>query len=204
MGKVSALFWDVGGVLLTNGWDQEGRSAAAARFHLDLEELERRHWRVADAFETGGLDLDRYLAETVFHEPRSFTPAEFVEFMHSRSRPYESALACARSFREGGRYVLTALNNESRELNEYRVATFHLREIFPFFLSSCYTGRRKPSPDAFRFALQVTQCAPDEALLLDDRRENVDAAAQLGLRTLWVQDPERVREELATAGIVAG
>ena len=104
MGKVSALFWDVGGVLLTNGWDQEGRSAAAARFHLDLEELERRHWRVAEAFETGGLDLDRYLAETVFDEPRSFTPAEFVEFMHSRSQPYRVGPG-VRSLVPGGRTV---------------------------------------------------------------------------------------------------
>lgn len=204
MADVSALFWDVGGVLLSNGWDRDGRSAAALRFRLDAEELERRHDRVSDDFETGRLDLAGYLATTVFDEPRSFSQGEFIEFMRSRSHPHEAAIACARSLRAGGRYVMATLNNESWDLNNFRIATFRLREIFPCFFSSCYTGRRKPDSDAYRFALQVTQRAPDEALLLDDRRENLDAAARLGLRTLWVQDPARVREELAAVGIVAG
>jgi putative hydrolase of the HAD superfamily len=204
MAKVSALFWDIGGVLLSNGWDREARDAAAARFHLDPEELEGRHGRAAEAFETGRLDLDQYLTETVFDVPRPFSRAEFVSFMQSRSLPHAAALACARAFRADGRYLMATLNNESRELNEYRISTFGLREVFPLFLSSCYTGRRKPDADAYRFALEVTQRAPDEALLLDDRRENVDSAAELGLRTVWVQDPDHVREELASAGIVAG
>jgi len=204
MAKVSVLFWDVGGVLLSNGWDRAGRSAAATRFRLDPGDLERRHEHVSDAFETGRLGLDPYLSETVFDVPRSFSRAEFVEFMRSCSSAYTSALACARSFRAGGHFLMAALNNESLALNEYRISTFRLREVFQLFLSSCYTGRRKPDPDAYRFALQVTQRAPDEALLLDDRRENVDAAAHLGLRTVWVQDPTRLREELASAGIVAG
>jgi putative hydrolase of the HAD superfamily len=97
-----------------------------------------------------------------------------------------------------------ALNNESAELNEYRITTFGLRDLFHGFLSSCYTGRRKPDPEVFRYALQVTQRAPDEALLLDDRRENVEAAAAFGLRTVWVRDPERIGEELVAAGVAPG
>jgi putative hydrolase of the HAD superfamily len=204
MAKVSALFWDVGGVLLSNGWDREGRAAAAGQFHLDAKMLEDRHEPVAAAFETGRLDLDQYLATTVFDVPRPFSRAEFVEFMQARSRAYPEAIACAQALRSEGRYVMATLNNESRELNEYRIATFHLRGLFHLFLSSCTTGRLKPHDDAYQYALQVTQRAPDEALLLDDRRENVDAAARLGLRTLWVRDPTRLREELATVGIVAG
>ncbi|HXQ49396.1 MAG TPA: HAD family phosphatase [Thermoplasmata archaeon] len=204
MARVSLLLWDVGGVLLSNGWDHAGRAAAAERFHLDAEDLERRHDHVAEAFETGRLDLAQYLATTVFNIPRPFTPDDVRAFIRARSVPYEAALACARSLRKGGAYVMVALNNESIELNEYRVSTFHLRDIFHAFLSSCYTGRRKPDPDAFRYALQITRHDPDEALFLDDRPENVEAADRLGLRTVRVRDPARVREELASAGVVAG
>jgi putative hydrolase of the HAD superfamily len=204
MGKVSLLLWDVGGVLLSNGWDRAARVAAAEHFHLDPDDLERRHDRVVVAFETGRLDLDQYLASTVFEIPRPFTPAEFRAFMWAQSRPHPAAIACARSLRVGGEYVMVALNNESTELNEHRISSFHLREVFHAFLSSCYTGRRKPEPEAYEYALQVTQHAPEEALFLDDRRENVAAAARLGLRTLWVQDADRLREELAAEGIVAG
>jgi putative hydrolase of the HAD superfamily len=204
MPRVSLLLWDLGGVLLSNAWDRSERAEAAAHFHLDPLEFERRHAQVEEAFETGRLDLEGYLSATVFDSIRSFSPGEFYRFMRDGSRANESALACARSLREGGEFVIAALNNESRELNEYRIATFRLRDIFHVFFSSCYTGRRKPDPDAYRYALQVTQRTPEEALFLDDRRENVDAAAELGLRTLWVRDPARLREDLASEGIAAG
>lgn len=204
MAEVAVILWDVGGVLLSNGWDHGARRAAAERFGLDPAEFERRHEQVETDFETGRMDLDAYLTSTVFHVPRSFPREEFRQFMHERSTAHPAALAYARDLRIGGEYVLAALNNESRELNEYRIGAFGLREIFHIFLSSCYTGRRKPDPDAFRYALQITQRAPHEALFLDDRRENVESAARLGLRTLWVQDPDRIREELASVGIVAG
>jgi putative hydrolase of the HAD superfamily len=204
MARTSLLLWDVGGVLLSNGWDHAGRAAAAEHFHLDAEDLERRHESVAEAFETGRLDLDHYLARTVFQVPRTFSPDDFRAFMWARSTAHAPALACARALRREGRYVMAALNNESTELNDYRMSTFHLRDVFHVFLSSCYTGRRKPDPEAYRYALQITRHDPDEALFLDDREENIAAAARLGLRTIRVRDPARVREELASEGIVAG
>ena len=204
MAEVSLLLWDIGGVLLSNGWDQAARQAAAERFGLDPAEFERRHGQVETDFETGRTDLEAYLSATVFYLPRTFDREEFRRFMHARSTPHPVALAYARELRTAGRFVMAALNNESRDLNEYRIRTFHLREIFHLFLSSCYTCRRKPDPEAYRYALEITQRDLDEALFLDDRRENVESAARLGLRTLWVRDPNRIREELASAGIVAG
>ena len=203
MSSVSLLLWDVGGVLLSNGWDRSARRAAAAHFHLDAEELERRHERVDAAFETGQLDVEQYLAATVFYEPRPFPPDAFRRFMREQSRRHPAALAAARSLRAGGRYVMATLNNESRELNEYRIRTFGLAELFHVFFSSCYTGHRKPDPAAFRYALELTRRSPDETLFLDDRPENIAAAARLGLRTLQVRDPGRVKEELALAGIAS-
>jgi putative hydrolase of the HAD superfamily len=204
MDRVSLLLWDVGGVLLSNAWDRADRRAAAEEFHLDPDELEARHEQVADAFETGRMDLDQYLAATVFDTPRSFSPDRYRAFMWSRSHPHPAAIECARSLRASGRFVMAALNNESAALNAYRISTFELRGLFHLFLSSCYTGRRKPDPAAFTYALAITQHQPDEALFLDDRPENVEAAARLGLRTVRVRDPDHLQEELASAGVAAG
>jgi putative hydrolase of the HAD superfamily len=201
--SVSLLLWDVGGVLLSNGWDQNARAAAAAHFDLDATEFERRHALVEEAFETGRLDWEGYLAATVFYAPRSFTPEAFRQFMREQSQRHAAALRTARSLRDDGRYVMAALNNESLGLNEYRIRTFGLAEVFHVFFSSCYTGHRKPEPAAYRFALQFTQRTPEETLFLDDRPENIAAAARLGLRTLTVQDPGRLREELALAGVAS-
>jgi putative hydrolase of the HAD superfamily len=199
----SLLLWDVGGVLLSNGWDHASRAAAVARFGLDATEFERRHAATEVDFETGRLDWAGYLAATVFYEPRHFSEAEFGAFIRSQSSPHPGAIAAARALRATGRYRLATLNNESRELNEYRIRTFGLAEIFDDFFSSCYTGRRKPDPAAYRLALDVTRHGPEETLFLDDRPENVAAAAQLGIRTLRVLDPERLGDELARSGVHA-
>lgn len=201
MAEVSLLLWDIGGVLLSNAWDRSDREAAAKRFGLNFDEFERRHESVVDEFEKGLMDEDQYLSATVFHVPRSFSRADFQQFMRDRSVPFDSSLAAAAALRAGGGYLMVALNNESAALNEYRIGAFHLRDLFHVFLSSCYTGRRKPDPEAYRYALQLAQRRPEESLLLDDRLDNVKAAAQLGLGTLWVRDPGRLPEDLAAAGI---
>ena len=198
---ISLLLWDVGGVLLSNGWDHVSRRAATAHFQLDPAEFERRHARVEDDFETGRLDARGYLDTTVFYAPRPFSPEEFLEFMRQQSEPRPQAIAIARAVHDRGGYRQATLNNESRELNEYRIQRFGLATIFDDFFSSCYTGRRKPDPAAYRTALDVTHRSPEETLFLDDRPENVAAAERLGIRTLRVLDPGQLREGLARSGV---
>jgi putative hydrolase of the HAD superfamily len=199
----SLLLWDIGGVVLSNAWDHVARKAAVQRFDLDASDLERRHERVVVEFETGRMDLERYLAETVFYVPRAFTRGDFVQFMHERSTPIGSVLSVARELRRRGGVLMAALNNESRELNEFRIQTFHLTDAFDLFLTSCYTGRRKPELAAYEHALELTQRAPHETLFLDDRPENIEAASRLGLSTILVQDPGRLAGELNAFGITA-
>jgi putative hydrolase of the HAD superfamily len=204
MAEIALLLWDVGGVLLSDGWDRTSRERAAQRFGLPLPELERRHRDVAREFESGQLTLEEYLTAVVFTEPRPFSPEEFIAFLHGESHPYPEAIALARRLRAGGRYVMATLNNESRELNRYRVRTFGLRDIFHAFFSSGETGRLKPDPGAYELALHLTQRDPEESLLLDDRDENLRAAERLGLKTLKVEDPRRLAEALARLGVHAG
>ncbi len=204
MPDLSLLLWDVGGVLLTDGWDHRSRAAAVARFGLDGAEFERRHAGVEVDFETGRLDWNDYLDATVFYEPRSFSREEFRSYMREQSRPLPDALGVARAIRDRGRYRMAVLNNESKELNEYRIRTFGLGDLFDEFFSSCYTGRRKPDPAAYRVALEVTHRSAEESLFLDDREENVAAAARLGLRTVRVEDPARLRGQLTVLGIETG
>lgn len=204
MPKVTLLLWDVGGVLLSNAWDRAARTAAATQFGLDASELERRHQLVDAAFETGRLDRAGYLAATVFYEPRSFSAAQFWEFMRGRSSAIAPTLELAQRLRAEGPWFMAVLNNESSDLNEYRIATFGLGSVFHAFFSSCYTGRRKPEPEAYRYALTITQRTPEESVFIDDRPENVSAASRLGLRTILVRSPDQLREELALAGVAPG
>src|SRR4051812_10640328 len=144
MARVPTLFFDLGGVLLTNAWDTGARKRAAETFGLDFQEFQTRHEMLKTAFETGRLSLDMYLRKAVFHTPRPFSPADFRDFMFAQSQPLGETLAWVRGLARSQRCRLFTLNNESAELHEYRVSTFHLDEIFSGFLVSCYLGQVKP------------------------------------------------------------
>jgi putative hydrolase of the HAD superfamily len=201
MDKVAAMFWDVGGVLLSNGWDKPLRRKAIDKFGLDAEEFEGRHELVVTAFETGQMGLEQYLDRTVFYRPRSFTQQDFKDFMFSLSRPCPETLAMVERLAQKKNYLLATLNNESLDLNLYRINRFGLRDYFDVFFSSCFLGVKKPDEAIYRLALQMTQRAPEESLFIDDRALNLECARHCGMRTILYRDPPQFRRELQDLGI---
>jgi FMN phosphatase YigB (HAD superfamily) len=135
---IHAIFWDVGGVLLSNAWDHTERAAALEHFHLDDKEFHARHETVVSPFERGEISLDEYLDRTVFYCDRPFTRDEFRDYMFSLSQPKPEVLGFARALADSGKYFMGTINNESRELNLYRIEKFGLRGIFELFVSSCF------------------------------------------------------------------
>ncbi len=204
MDRIEVLFWDVGGVLLTNGWDTAARARVSARFGLDPAEFGERHDAVVADFETGGLALEAYLAHVVFHRPRCFRRDEFLQCMLAQSQPRPETLALARSLYASGRYLMATLNNESAELNEYRIRRFALRDVFHVFLSSCYLGVRKPSEAIYRRAMQIVQREPDRCVFIDDRPLNLECAARLGIHTIHFRELALLCAELERLGVGAG
>ena len=201
MPKINAIFWDVGGVLLTNAWDHTQRMAALEHFRLDEEEFHSRHEMVVSSFERGKISLDEYLDRTIFYRNRPFSRDEFREYMFSLSQPMPEVLAFARALALSGRYFMATINNESRELNLHRIEKFGLREIFRLFVSSCFVGLRKPESGIYRLAIETTQMNPEECCFIDDRALNLECAAKLGMRTIQMQNLEQLREELARLGV---
>jgi len=200
--RISAIFWDVGGVLLSNAWDRTQRRRALTRFKLDELDFEDRHEMLVSSFERGKISLDDYLQRTVFYRPRAFTPEDFKACMYSLSQPCEDRLALARALAHSCDYLMATVNNESKELNLYRIQTYGLREIFDVFISSCFVGLRKPEEGIYRLALDVTQRPPEECVFVDDRPLNVDAAAHLGMSVIRVESTQQLREDLKKFGCV--
>lgn len=201
MPPISAIFWDVGGVLLTNAWDRAQRELALKQFGLDKEEFQDRHEMVASSFERGKISLDEYLDRTVFYRTRPFSREVFKEFMFSLSRPDDEALSLARKLGESCRHLMGTINNESRELNQYRIQTFGLNKIFTVFVSSCYVGFRKPEMDIYRMALEITQKPPEQCCFVDDRPINLEMASRLGMQTIEMQSAGQLRSELRKLGV---
>ncbi len=198
---ITTLLFDLGGVLLTNGWDRAARVRAAVRFGLDVDDVQDRHEHVVGDFETGRMTLKTYLEYTVFFEPRAFSEDAFEAFMFEQSQPLPDALDFVHALHRAQRYRLAVVNNESRELNEYRIRRFHLHRCFSLFFSSCYVGLRKPDQAIYRLALDVMQTPPDAAVLVDDRAINVESARHAGLKTVVYRDVPQLRACLDDFGV---
>jgi putative hydrolase of the HAD superfamily len=205
MGDVTALFWDVGGVILSNGWDRAARAEAAIKFGLDWEDFQDRHELASPAFETGQITLDTYLQRTVFYRKRSFTRDEFTAFIFEQSEEFPESRAVLSGLAQAGKYLLATINNEPLELNVRRIEQFNLRREFEAFFSSCFVGKRKPDEGIYRLALEVTQRRAEECLFIDDRALNLECARQLGMRTIHFQSAAQLQEDLQANGVtVAG
>jgi putative hydrolase of the HAD superfamily len=199
--SIELVLFDIGGVLGSNGWDGEQRTEAIARFGLDAEDFNYRHEELAGGVEVGQISLDEYLDVAVFCEPRSFSREEFKAFMFSQSEPWPDSIAVARALATSGVRMAT-LNNESADLNNYRIRHFGLRAIFPTFFSSCWLGVRKPARSIYERALAMAQADPARTLFVDDRLQNLAPAGTLGLKTIHFRSAAQLRKDVAAYGLL--
>ncbi|MBS1661191.1 MAG: HAD hydrolase-like protein [Bacteroidetes bacterium] len=200
---VTALFLDIGGVMLTNGWDRRAREGAAKKFNLNLDELNDRHRMTFDTYETGKLSLDDYLKKSVFYEPRPFTIEEFRSFMFDQSVAYTEMIDLVKELKAKYGLKIAVVNNEGRELNEHRIRTFKLNEFVDFFISSCFVHFRKPDVDIWKIALDIAQVPCSEVVYIDDRNMFVQVAEGLGLRGIThnYKNVDQTRQRLAEMGL---
>jgi putative hydrolase of the HAD superfamily len=201
LSKITTLFWDIGGVILTNGWDRGSRREAATAFSLDWEEFQDRHELSFPAFDSGHVTLDEYLNRTLFYRPRAFTREEFTAFMFTQSKEYPESRAILDRVASSGKYFVGAINNEPLELNQYRIEAFDLRRDFVVFFSSCYVRARKPEELIFRVALEVTQRPPEQCVFIDDRALNLESPRRLGMNVIHYENAVQLRCDLQKFGV---
>ena len=199
---ISTLFLDIGGVLLTNGWDRSARKSAAEKFNLDLAEMDERHHLTFDTYEEGKLSLDEYLSRVVFYEDRSFSQDDFRNFMFDQSRPYPEMLELVRSIKARYGLKIAAVNNEGRELSIHRIRKFNLTSFIDCFVSSCFVHYRKPDTDIYRVALDITQASPQQVVYIDDRAMFVEVARGLGMHGIHHNDLETTKAALGSFGLL--
>ena len=201
--EFDVILFDVGGVLLTNGWDHTERAVVLEQFRLDKAEFEARHPEPYDAWERDAISAADYLKATIFYEPRSFTQEDFIAAMKLQSVPIPStALGVLSEVAASGNWLVGLLNNESRLLHEYRMETYGLGPYLDVQLSSCYLGLRKPESAIYRRALDILGCDPGHVLFIDDRKGNADAAQAAGINAIQFFNEEHLRSDLKNLGIL--
>lgn len=201
MPEIKYLWWDIGGVLLSNAWDRNQRRATIEHFGLDWEEFGELHGQVVSSFERGQITIDQYLDHTIFHRSRPFEREALKDHIFPLSQANPDALDLARQL--AAKYPMGTINNESRELNLYRIEHYGLRDLFGVFVSSCFVGMRKPEEGIYKLALELIQTPAERCCFIDDRALNLECARKLGMHTIQSHNAHQLREELAKLGVEA-
>lgn len=198
---VNTIFTDLGGVVLTNGWDRSSRKKAIEVFKLDAEETEERHHLTFDTYEVGKITLDEYLDRVVFYKKRSFSRTQFREFMFAQSQPFNEMLSLLKQLKKKHKLNVAVVSNEGRELAEYRIKKFMLNDFVDFFIVSSFVHFRKPDADIYRIALDTAQVKPEQVVYLEDRPMFVQVAETLGIRGLHHTDLKTTGSKLEKLGL---
>jgi putative hydrolase of the HAD superfamily len=199
--SIKALFLDIGGVLLTNGWDHHSRLRAAGHFGLNYDEFNRRHLSIFDTYESGKMSLEEYLEMTVFYQPRKFAMDEFRDFILNESKPYPEMIHLISDIKHHYGFRTIAVNNEPREINEYRIKQYDLDSVIDVFVSSCYVQMRKPDKDIYQLALNLAQVQPEEVMYIDDRLTLINAGRKLGLNAIHHTSVANTEDALSQIGL---
>lgn len=199
--KITTLFLDIGGVLLSNGWGNDFRMLAAEKFHIDEKEMEERHAIMFATYEEGKITLDEYLERVVFYNHRDFTADHFKDFMFSLSTPDLEMISFIKKLKVQYGLKIVAVSNEARELNAYRIHAFELDSFIDFFISSCYVNVRKPDVRIFKMALDLSQACADEIVYIDDEQMFIDIATDLGIRSIRHTDTLSTSKALTAFGL---
>ena len=194
--EIKVIFSDIGGVFLSNGWEHQSREKLAKQFGLDFREMEILHDFIFNTYEIGKLTLDEYLNTVIFNHERDFTKEEFKTLMFAESQALSAMLNWFKEWKRGCGFRVISINNEGRELNDYRIKKFNLHECFDAFVSSCEVGMRKPDPGIFKLAMGVAQVSPEECVYFDDRLMLAQAAQKQGIRSFHHQDFETTKKIL--------
>ncbi len=198
---ITTLFLDIGGVLLTDGWDRTSRKDAAFIFDIDQGEMEERHHLTFDTYELGKITLEEYLNRVVFYEDRSFSYDAFKEFMYAQSKALPEMIKIISQLKSQYGLKVAAVSNEGRELNSIRIKNFRLHDLIDFFISSCFVNLQKPDMDIFKMALDISQEAPDQVLYIDDQLLFVELAQGMGMNGIHHTDVESTIEKLKVFGL---
>ncbi|PTX94931.1 hydrolase [Spartobacteria bacterium LR76] len=199
---ITTLFLDIGGVLLTNGWDTELRKKTAAHFGLDYEEIYHRHHVTYDTYEEGKMSLDEYLWQIIFYEKRDFTPDDVKKYILEEAKPHQDMIDLVTRLKAVYGLRVAVVSNEGREVAEDRIERFNLKSFVDFFIVSAFVHFRKPDLDIYRLAIDVAQVKPQQVAYIEDRPLLCEVASRLGINSVLNRNATETREKLAKLDLV--
>ena len=196
--SIRAVVFDYGNVLCLEQTleDMKGLALVCGIPHERFSDL---YWRFRPAYDRGDMDGPAYWAAVVGQQGLGLGRDQIATLIQldceSIARPNQGAVQWAKLLHQEG-FPLVLLSNMPRELSLHVTKCFP--SLFEYLIYSCDYGSTKPELAIYRKCLELLKAAPQDLLYLDDRAENVEAAARLGINSVLFDTVEKTASRVET------
>jgi putative hydrolase of the HAD superfamily len=203
---IEAVIFDYGRVL-SNSEDPVAKGKLLALSGLDESTLFPAYWRFRHAYDIGELNGAAYWARVAGDAGVSFTPGQIEELIETDILMWaslnEEMLSWVVALQDAG-FPTAILSNMGEDMLRYMRQEFGWLAHFQHHTWSCELGIGKPDPAIYTHTCERLGVAPEHTLFLDDKPENIEAAASVGLNAVLFHSIEQLRHDLKARNLQAG
>lgn len=195
---IRAVIFDYG-MVLSQPQDPVALNNLLAITGLDRDTFDSHYWTHRHAYDAGKLNGRTYWQQFAADSAIELTATDIDRLIENDVLMWctinEPMLAWARTLSESGLRI-GILSNMGEETLSYMRQEFAWLGDFHHHTWSCELGIAKPDPAIYTYTCEKLRVAPQEALFLDDKIENVEAARRVGLHAIQFKNIEQLRSEL--------
>ncbi len=198
-----AVIFDYG-MVLTGPPDTDAHDAMVRITGLSPERFEALYWTDRHAYDEGKLSGVAFWQKFLRDANLDLGPKAFDELNRHDARMWTTqnpAMVAWQSRLKQHGLRTAILSNMGDSVLESIKREFEWIDNFDVLVWSYQLRLAKPDPEIYLYTLQQLGTRPDEALFLDDKQVNIDAARELGIQAIQFSTIECLRRDLITAGL---
>ncbi len=190
---VRAVVFDYGNVLCLEQTLEDMKDMALV-CGIPHERFSDLYWKLRPPYDRGDIDGPAYWTAVVGQQELGLSREQIATLIQldseSITRPNQGAVQWAELLHHEG-FPLSLLSNMPLELSRHVTKSFPSLSTFEYLIYSCDYGSIKPELAIYQNCLELLKAAPQDILYLDDRAENVEAAARLGINSVLFDTVEK-------------
>ncbi len=196
--KINTIIFDLGGVLID--WNPmylyiKEFNDNAEKAQWFLENVCTSEWNIE---QDGGRTIEEAVNLKIkeFPEYESLIRLYYDKWHLMFSGAIEENVALFQQLKASKKYKIYALTNWSGEKWAKALELFPFLNNFDGVVVSGIEKTRKPFPKIYEIILERYNIIPQNAVFIDDNKDNIDKAKEFGIHTIQCKNPLQVRKEL--------
>lgn len=198
MKMIRVIFFDIGGVYVKGGQDYPTQQVASS-LGLDEKRVARHVNELIDDFSEGRMREEEFfgkLAEKLNSDASNIREAWMLEGVFEINPSVDSIV---RKLKENGYTVAAVTDTDPAHLSRHKKT--YTYNVFDFVANSVDAHSQKKDGNIYVQAMRTANAKPQECLMIDDIKENVESAAKEGMKAILFKNPRSLVSDLRHSGI---